>query len=211
MPSSLEAAEERRLLRVRTESEAHGQYRRSPRSDVSVAHSPMSDYRVRIEKDYTVFCAGHFITYDGHECEALHGHNYRAAAALEGPLDENAYVFDFTRLKRALKAVVDRLDHRMLLPTKSALVRVTQSGAEVQAMYRDKRYVFPLGDVVLLPIPNTTAEMLAWWIAQELRQDLEGHPRGASAIEVEVDESFGQRAFYREVLDKGGPSGPGRP
>ena len=171
----------------------------------------MSQFRVRIEKDYTVFCAGHFITYDGHECEPLHGHNYRAAAALEGPLDENAYVFDFTRLKRALKAVVDRLDHRMLLPTKSALVRVTQSGAEVQAMYRDKRYVFPLGDVVLLPIPNTTAEMLAWWIAQELRQDLEGHPRGASAIEVEVDESFGQRAFYREVLDEGGPSGPQRP
>ena len=64
-------------------------------------------YRVRIEKDYTVFCAGHFITYDGHECEPLHGHNYRAAAALEGPLDENAYVFDFTRLKRALRTVVD--------------------------------------------------------------------------------------------------------
>ena len=75
-------------------------------------------YRVRIEKDYTVFCSGHFITYDGHECEPLHGHNYRAAAALEGPLDENAYVFDFTRLKRALRTVVDRLDHRMLLPTK---------------------------------------------------------------------------------------------
>ena len=50
-----------------------------------------------------MFCAGHFITYDGHECEPLHGHNYRAAAALEGPLDENAYVFDFTRLKRALR------------------------------------------------------------------------------------------------------------
>jgi 6-pyruvoyltetrahydropterin/6-carboxytetrahydropterin synthase len=171
----------------------------------------MSQYRVRIEKDYTVFCAGHFITYDGHECEPLHGHNYRAAAALEGPLDENAYVFDFTRLKRALKAVVDRLDHRMLLPTKSALIRVAQSGAEIQATYRDKRYVFPLSDVVLLPIPNTTAEMLAWWIAQELRQGLGALPHGATAIEVEVDESSGQRAFYRETLrqpDRGDPEVP---
>ena len=114
----------------------------------------MSQFRVRIEKDYTVFCAGHFITYDGHECEPLHGHNYRAAAALEGPLDENAYVFDFTRLKRALRAIVDRLDHRMLLPTRSALIQVTQSGAEVQATYRDKRYVFPSSDVVLLPDPQ---------------------------------------------------------
>ena len=107
-------------------------------------------------------------------------------------------MLDFTRLKRALRAVVDRLDHRMLLPTQSALIRVTQSGAEVQASYRDKRYVFPLSDVVLLPIPNTTAEMLAWWIVQELRQSL--GVSGATAIEVEVDESSGQRAFYREAL-----------
>jgi 6-pyruvoyltetrahydropterin/6-carboxytetrahydropterin synthase len=171
----------------------------------------MSPYRVRIEKDYTVFCAGHFITYDGHECEPLHGHNYRAAAALEGPLDENAYVFDFTRLKRALRAVVDRLDHRVLLPTKSALIRVTQSDVEVQAIYRDKRYVLPVSDVVLLPIPNTTAEMLAWWIARELKQGLGTLPAGITAIEVEVDESSGQRAFYREALrepDRGDPELP---
>jgi 6-pyruvoyltetrahydropterin/6-carboxytetrahydropterin synthase len=164
-------------------------------------------YRVRIEKDYTVFCAAHFITYDGHECEPLHGHNYRAAAALEGPLDENAYVLDFTRLKRALRAVVDRLDHRMLLPTKSALIRVTQTGAEVEASYRDKRYVLPASDVVLLPVPNTTAEMLAAWISQEVRREMGALPPGITAIEVEVDESSGQRAFYREVLDPGGAPG----
>jgi 6-pyruvoyltetrahydropterin/6-carboxytetrahydropterin synthase len=170
----------------------------------------MSQYRVRIEKDYTVFCAGHFITYHGHECEPLHGHNYRAAASVEGPLDENAYVFDFTQLKRALKSVIDRLDHRMLLPTKSALIHVTQSGGEVEARYRDKRYVFPLSDVVLLPIPNTTAEMLAWWIAQELRHGARALPTGATAIEVEVDESSGQRAFYRETLGEPSRGEPAR-
>jgi 6-pyruvoyltetrahydropterin/6-carboxytetrahydropterin synthase len=171
----------------------------------------MSQYKVRIEKDYTVFCAGHFITYDGHECEPLHGHNYQAAAALEGSLDENAYVFDFTRLKRALRVVVDRLDHRMLLPTESALIRVVQSGAEVEATYRDKRYLFPASDVVLLPIPNTTAEMLARWIARELRQALGSLPPGATALEVEVDESSGQRAFYREALGGSGREEAGRP
>ena len=170
----------------------------------------MSQYRVRIEKDYTVFCAGHFITYDGHECEPLHGHNYRAAASLEGPLDENAYVFDFTKLKRALRGIIDRLDHRMLLPTKSALIRVTQSGEEVEARYGDKRYVFPASDVVLLPISNTTAEMLAWWIAQELRRSLGALPAGVATIEVEVDESTGQKAFYREALGGPDPEGEAR-
>ena len=157
-------------------------------------------YRVRVEKDYTVFCAGHFITYDGHECESLHGHNYRAAAALEGTLDANAYVFDFTRLKRGLRAVVDRLDHKMLLPSESPLIRVERQDDHIQATYKGRRYVFPASDVVLLPIPNTTAEMLAQWIAGALRAELRDVlPPGLAALEVEVEESFGQRAFYRET------------
>jgi 6-pyruvoyltetrahydropterin/6-carboxytetrahydropterin synthase len=161
----------------------------------------MSTYRVRVEKDYTVFCAGHFITYDGHQCESLHGHNYRAAVEFEGPLDENFYVFDFTRLKRALKEIVDRLDHKMLLPAQSERIRVEEEGEAVHATYKGKRYVFPSGDVVLLPIPNTTAEMLARWIAGQLKEALGGSlPAGLRAIEVEVEESFGQRAFYREEL-----------
>ena len=159
----------------------------------------MSTFRVRVEKDYTVFSAGHFITYEGHLCEALHGHNYRVAAGFEGPLDQNFYVLDFTRLKRLLKTVVDRLDHRMLLPSESERVVVQKTGNEVVATYQDKRYVFPAGDVVLLPIPNTTAEMLARWIAGEIKALLTPTELAAAkAIEVEVEESFGQRAIYRE-------------
>ena len=159
----------------------------------------MSAFRIRVEKDYTVFSAGHFITYEGHLCEALHGHNYRVAAGFEGPLDENFYVLDFTRLKRLLKTVVDRLDHRMLLPSESERVVVQNTGNEVVATYQDKRYVFPAGDVVLLPIPNTTAEMLARWIAGEIKALLSPTELAAAkAIEVEVEESFGQRAIYRE-------------
>jgi 6-pyruvoyltetrahydropterin/6-carboxytetrahydropterin synthase len=159
----------------------------------------MSEFRVRVEKDYTVFSAGHFITYEGHLCEPLHGHNYRVAAAFEGPLDENHYVLDFVRIKRLLKTVADRLDRRMLLPSQSALVAVETSGGEVTARYQDRRYVFPASDVVLLPIPNTTSEMLARWIAGELKQLMTPEELAqARAIEVEVEESFGQRAIYRE-------------
>ena len=166
-------------------------------------------YRIRVEKDYTIFSAGHFITFDGHQCEPLHGHNYRVAAALEGPLDENRYVYDFTRLKGALRAVVDRLDHRMLLPTESTLIQVGRDGDHVTARYRDKRYLFPESDVVLLPVPNTTAEMLGWWISGEIRAALAGSlPAGLTVLEVEVDESFGQRATCRVDLggSRGGPA-----
>ena len=53
-------------------------------------------YRVRIEKDYLVFSAGHFITFDQNICERLHGHNYRVSAEVYGQLDENYYVQRFT-------------------------------------------------------------------------------------------------------------------
>jgi 6-pyruvoyltetrahydropterin/6-carboxytetrahydropterin synthase len=161
----------------------------------------MGEHRIRVEKDYTVFSAAHFITYDGHQCEGLHGHNYRAAAGLEGALDENAYVFNFVPLKRALRDVVSRLDHKMLLPEHNPLLAIEADHESIGVVYpsRHKRYVFPREEVVLLPIPNTTAEMLAAWICGQLRQALGEHEtRGLRAIEVEVEESFGQRAIYRE-------------
>ena len=74
-------------------------------------------YCVRISKEDLVFSAAHFITYAGNICEPLHGHNYRLAVEVSGPLDENQYVIDFILLHDMTKAIVDELDHRVLLPT----------------------------------------------------------------------------------------------
>ena len=63
-------------------------------------------YHVRVTKDYLVFCAAHFITFNGNVCERLHGHNYRVAAEVFGPLDENHYVIDFIALRDELKKIV---------------------------------------------------------------------------------------------------------
>ena len=43
-------------------------------------------YTVRVGKDHLIFASGHFISFAGHQCEHLHGHNYRAAVEVEGPL-----------------------------------------------------------------------------------------------------------------------------
>ncbi len=150
-------------------------------------------YHVRITKDYLVFSAGHFITYAGDICERLHGHNYRVAAEAHGPLDENHYVIDFIALRDTLKAIVDALDHRMLLPTEHPMIRVVADEREVEARFRDRRWVFPRGDCALLPVANTTAELLARYIGRRLLDELEA--RGIARPErlrVEVDECFGQ-------------------
>src|SRR5579864_184825 len=100
-------------------------------------------YKVRVSKDYLVFCAGHYITYGGGECERLQGHNYRAAVEMEGDLDENSYVFDFIALKDMTREITDELDHRMLLPTQSNLIRLVEEGKNWRVCYGDRSWSFP--------------------------------------------------------------------
>ncbi|MEI7642807.1 MAG: 6-carboxytetrahydropterin synthase [Chloroflexales bacterium] len=160
----------------------------------------MTSYQVAVSKDYTVFCAGHFVTYEGDHCELLHGHNYRAAVRLTGTLNDDQMVFDFVALKRRLRAVCDLLDHRMLLPQDNPLLQLLVDAESVTVRYKQKTYVFPREDVVFLPIPNTTAERLAQWIVDQLLADLAIDQRRITILEVEVEESFGQSAICRREL-----------
>ena len=155
----------------------------------------MERYKVRVTKDHLVFCSGHFISYEGDKCERLHGHNYRTAVEVEGGLDANHYVFDFIALKRHTRAITDELDHRMMLPTRSALIRVEPTPRGVHVRYRDREWLFPRDDCVLLPVENTTAELLARYIAQRLLESLRRqHGYEPAVLRVEVEENVGQSA-----------------
>jgi 6-pyruvoyltetrahydropterin/6-carboxytetrahydropterin synthase len=161
------------------------------------------EFRVLVTKDYLVFASAHFITFAGHRCEGLHGHNYRVGVTIEGRLNEEAwFVFDFVELKRIMRRLCDEIDHLVLLPLKSTRVQVAEEGDTVNVSVDGKpRYVFPRRDCALLPIPNTTVEMLAEMLTDRLRAELEAaKATGVTAIEMEVEENFGQSAVYRVAL-----------
>jgi 6-pyruvoyltetrahydropterin/6-carboxytetrahydropterin synthase len=161
------------------------------------------EYRVSVTKDYLVFASAHFITFAGHRCEGLHGHNYRVRVTIEGGLNQEAwFVFDFVELKRIMKRLCDEIDHLVLLPLESDRVKVAEDGDTVRVSVDGKpRYLFPRRDCALLPIPNTTVEMLAKLLTTRLRAELEGGgAKDLTAIEMEVEENFGQTAVYRETL-----------
>jgi 6-pyruvoyltetrahydropterin/6-carboxytetrahydropterin synthase len=150
-------------------------------------------YSVRVTKDYLVFSAAHFITFDGNICERLHGHNYQVEAEVEGPLDENHYVIDFIALRDELKSIVDTLDHRMLLPTEHPTIKVETQAQEVTATFAEKRWIFPLEDCLLLPIANTTTELLARHIGVELLRRLADRNIAIpQRLRISVDENNGQ-------------------
>ena len=162
-------------------------------------------FRVTVSKDYLVFASAHFITFAGHRCEGLHGHNYRASVTLEGRLNEESwFVFDFVELKRIMRRLCDEIDHLVLLPLQSDRVKVEEDGDIVRVAVDGKpRYLFPRRDCALLPVPNTTVEMLAELLIDRLRAALGEAGAGVTAIEMEVEENFGQSAICRVTLDRG--------
>jgi len=154
-----------------------------------------AQYHVRIEKERLVFSAAHFITFDGDVCERLHGHNYHVAAEVHGPLDENHYVVDFIALRDELQSLVDELDHRMLLPTEHATIRVVEQAGEVLVTHGERRWIFPRGDCALLPVANTTAELLARYLGEQLLVALERRlGKRPERLRISVDECDGQWA-----------------
>lgn len=164
----------------------------------------MGTFKIEVSKDYTIFAAAHFVSFDENQIEPLHGHNYRAAAGIEGDLDENSYVSNFTTLKRALRAVCDSLDHVLILPTGNPLIEVRREAESYTVVGGGKSYLFPASDVVQLPIGNTTAELIAQWIWGQVVDRLRagGALRaGLVALTIEVEESVGQRAIYRRELE----------
>lgn len=159
-------------------------------------------WKVRVTKDHLVFSAAHFITFNGNICERLHGHNWRVAAEVEGPLDENYYVFDFIALRNGLQKIVDELDHRVLLPTKHRSINVNTSNQEVEATFEERRWIFPEEDCILLPVENTTAELIARWMAYRFLDQLTAEQKaGMQALTLQVEENFGQWGSVRIEVD----------
>ena len=122
------------------------------------------EYRISVSKDYLVFASAHFITFAGHRCEGLHGHNYRASVTIEGDLNEEAwFVFDFVELKRIMRRLCDEIDHLVLLPTQSARVTVVEEGETVSVSVDGKpRYVLAVIDHFTLNEAGLATRMIAF-------------------------------------------------
>lgn len=144
------------------------------------------------------FSACHFIP--RHEkCSRLHGHSYIVRLRLEGDIGEEGMIMDFVILKRKLKEMIDELDHRTLLPTRSEDVRLQMTDDSVEAVSCGKRYVFPREDVTLLDIPTTTAEEMCRMMTLRMVAEVD-FPSNVRSVSIGLDEERGQTAWYTEVI-----------
>ncbi|MEN6557879.1 MAG: 6-carboxytetrahydropterin synthase [Thermoguttaceae bacterium] len=156
----------------------------------------MSSFQIRIASDELTFSASHFMIFEDGQCERLHGHTYRVSTEVSGPLNAGGYVVDFLAVHEALKSILADLDHRTLLPMQHAALRVTCRGDVVEASLADRRWTFPADDCQLLPVANTTTELLAQHVGRCLRTALTA--LGVDSIErlrVTIDEGDGFSAI----------------
>jgi 6-pyruvoyltetrahydropterin/6-carboxytetrahydropterin synthase len=69
-------------------------------------------FEVSVEE---TFSAGHALRGYRGKCENVHGHNYRVRVNVAGEqLDSIGLLYDFTHLKRILRALIQGVDHRFL-------------------------------------------------------------------------------------------------
>lgn len=142
------------------------------------------------------FAAAHMATL-GDQLEPLHGHNYSVRCRVEGDLTGDQWVIDFGVLKRVLREGCEALDHRFLLQTRSTLLSSTLGGDSWTVRFGEREYRFPASDVAALPIENTTAELLAEWLATRVDEALtSGGHANIMRIAVDVEEMPGQAGGY---------------
>jgi 6-pyruvoyltetrahydropterin/6-carboxytetrahydropterin synthase len=163
----------------------------------------MPSFHVRIAGDDLGFSAAHFLVFADGRCEPLHGHNYRVAAEVSGPLDENQCVVDFVTFAERLRAVLAELDHAVLLPARHPALRVTVGPQEVEATLAGHppqaggRWVFPRPDCRVLPLAATTAELLAEYVGRRLWEEVRSRtPWQPRRLRVEVEEMAGRQAAW---------------
>lgn len=88
-------------------------------------------YTVSVQAHYD---AAHFLRHYHGKCERLHGHRYVVEVAVETTeLNEAGIAVDFVELKRHLRELTERLDHRNLndLPEFAG----KETSAEIQARF----------------------------------------------------------------------------
>lgn len=153
------------------------------------------------------FSACHIIP--NHEkCGRLHGHSYAVHLELEGELDREGVVVDFSVVKDHLRDVIGALDHRVVIPLEDPNMTIEREEDRVNMKVGcgkegcsegSKRYVLPLEDVVFLEISSSSAEMLAQHISGIMANRLSNF-HNLTSLSIGVDEGPGQGAWFRRRM-----------
>lgn len=147
---------------------------------------------------------GHrLMDYDG-RCSHLHGHSYLwEVTASASALSPNGMIVDFKDLKEAMMAVIDPLDHALILRDDDPMLPALGTPSERKVKLRDW-LMATNGDSPRLFLwkENPTAENMAAWAAKWLQGHLDGKQDIIEVTSVKVWETATSFAEWR--IENGG-------
>lgn len=158
-------------------------------------------FAISVDPGELHFNAAHFITFDN-SCENLHGHNFHVRIDARGVNNADDLVVDFVLMTRLAAGICAELNDKVLLPATSDVVTVEQRDHQVHVSSYGKQFTLPEDNCYLLPVSNTTAEMLAWHISERLLASLQqqGAAANVGELEIAVEEADCQWGVCRRVL-----------
>jgi 6-pyruvoyltetrahydropterin/6-carboxytetrahydropterin synthase len=160
----------------------------------------MPRYRMVLAKEDFKFSSAHFTLFANGRAELLHGHNYRVRVELSGDgLDGEGLLVDIESFKRALRGLCARLDSKTLLPAESPRLSWSREGNSIEVRFGTRSYRFPEEDTLLLPLVNTSIELLARMFWLDLAPALAGSR--VSSFAVAVEETAGQQCWYEAGIE----------
>jgi 6-pyruvoyltetrahydropterin/6-carboxytetrahydropterin synthase len=143
------------------------------------------------------FSSAHFLIFDEKTAEKLHGHNYQVRVDILVPpedkqMKERGFFIDFQVFKKFINSRLSEWDEHVLLPASHPEMKIATSGASLEVKFRDRHYMFPENEVILLPVTNTSVEQMSRILAADFYQEFEKH--GVLQLRVKVEETRGQAA-----------------
>lgn len=153
---------------------------------------------LHIAKQNFKFSAAHFLIFDEHHAEKLHGHNYHVrvdlgyeAGLVEQP--DGAFV-DFNLFKKAIKSHLETWDEHVILPRlhPDMKYKISDDGKNYEVNFRDRFYSFPINEVIWLEVTNTSVEAFSKILAREFFELFKKHK--IDRVRVTVEETKGQSA-----------------
>ena len=159
---------------------------------------PAESWSISIAKDYLKFSAAHFLIFPDGTAERLHGHNYKVFVDVHTDLNQHGLVVNFKEIKPLVREVCDELDEHLLIPGEHPVLTAVRAGAQMEIRYRERRYLIPAEEVIVLPIGNTSAENLAAWFGRTLRERMAAKWASLRVrqLSIGIEETPGQRGTW---------------
>lgn len=149
-----------------------------------------------LEKENFKFSSAHFLIFNEHSAEMLHGHNYRVKVKIypQSGTDffQLGYFIDFAVIKKIVKELCDQWDEHILLPERHPDMKYQKSSDEknYEIHFRDRFYSLPIRETIWLPVTNTSVENFSVLLAEKLAEKLK--VLEVKKLKVTVEESAGQ-------------------